>query len=150
MNIIPLILLALAPVASAQIKTGKYTDGQGHTVKVEVSDTNGTSKPGVDVTVTDAGGSRVVVGVQATGSTDENPKAKSFAAGFTPRGNMEVKGEDGKVKYKNAAGNWIILQLMQESKSPLAPYQTSTGVPSSLNHSAPQSGGSLPQGPQKL
>ena len=146
-----LTLAALATTAKAQITDGHYTDGQGYTCKVEVSDTNG-SAPGVDVTITDAGGSRTTNGVEASGSTTTDPKAKSFPEGTTPRGSTAVKGANGKVKKKNAAGNWITLTKVEEPKkqagggSDLYPPQLSQ--PQELTKDSPEAGGSLPGGPQ--
>jgi hypothetical protein len=146
--------LALAPSAFAQVTTGYYSDGQGFTCKVEVSDTNGSGTPGVDVTVTDAGGSRTTTGTQASGSTNDNPKAQSFPEGTTPRGSTSVKGENGKVKKKNAAGDWITLTKVEQPKDPKGqiepPQAGAFSGPGSLSHGIGQQGTSLPGGPQRL
>lgn len=98
-------VLALCTLARAQIESGLYTSNDGYTANIEVTDTNGSGTPGVDVTVTDAGGSAVANGVAASGSTDQKPKASSFPTTTTPRGSREVRGANGKVQVKKN-GKW--------------------------------------------
>lgn len=102
-----LAVAALAGRTSAQITSGLYTDNAGYSCTVEVSDTNGTGTPGLEVTVVDTGGSAQANGTQAASSSDERPKASSFGETTTPRGTERVRGRNGKVEKKNAAGNWV-------------------------------------------
>ena len=141
----------LAPTTFAQIEDGYYSDGQGYVVKVEISDSNG-SAPGVDVTITDAGGSRTTTGVEASGSTPAEPEAKSFPEGTTPRGSTKTKGEGGKVKKQNAAGDWITLTKVEKPKNgDRQGLFGSVPIPGLDVNGAPgEEGGSLPGGPQKL
>lgn len=142
--------LALAArAASAQVTSGTYTDGQGYSCKVEVSDTNGSGTPGVDVTLTDAGGSATANGAQASGSTDSKPTAQSFPSTTTPRGAAEVRGANGKVQKKNASGKWIDLRKVPKKKSnlPRTPLRSQVWQPT---WSAPNNVGSMPGGPQPL
>jgi hypothetical protein len=102
-----LLLAALGSLASAQVSTGYYGDGAGNSVKVEVSDTNGAGTPGVEVTVTDAGGSGLdAKATQGSGSTDTKPTASGSHEITTPRGSETYKVENGAFKRKNADGTW--------------------------------------------
>jgi hypothetical protein len=137
-------LLLLAAPAAAQIDSGFYSDDNGYVVKVEVSDTNGPSVPGVDVTVVDSGGTRTTTGVADPGSTAQKPEAKSFPEGTTPRGTTAVRGNNGKVQKKNADGTWSNLRRVKKPKKGL-PGHSGPGAPGEEGSSMPQREG--PQGP---
>lgn len=133
-----LLLAALAGTASSQITSGYYSDGTGYTARVEVSDTNGAANPGVDVTVTDSGGSAVANGSQASGSTDANPSASSFSSTTTPRGTAEVRGHNGKVQKKNAAGQWVDMRKVKKPKRGVQrPAHFTAGTPGHPSASLP-------------
>lgn len=114
-----LAIVALAVLAgprAAQITTGQYTDGAGYSARVEVSDTNGAATAGVDVTLTDSGGSVAVNGTQASTSTDAAPQASAFPSSTTPRGTAEVRGRNGKVEKKNASGQWVPMRKVKQKR----------------------------------
>lgn len=114
---------ALALSASAQIANGTYwTDGNGTTVRVDVTDTGLEGK--VSVTLVDATGfTPGVTGTAGDNSTEQNPTAETFPAATTNAPDGEANSYrgrivDGKpaVQTKNDNGEWVTMTKVKKKK----------------------------------
>ena len=133
-------LLALAPLASAQVMDGSlWSDGMGTTATAQVTETSDTA---VVVTVIDhTGFTPPLNGSQSGNSTAENPGCQNSQSGVTNSnpGN-EYRVKNGKLQKRGPDGRWRDMRKAKKKRGLQKPPRL---VP---DFTGPGNGGSLPNG----
>lgn len=120
-------LLGAVPAAQSVPDDTYWTDGNGTTVHVDVTDTPG---PGVSVTFTDATGfTGAISGTPGSDSTETKPTCDDSGVGTTnaPTGTSNTYNiepdtstndpDDSVVQKKNAAGEWVNMRQVKKKKA---------------------------------